>query len=90
MTSKPFDLVAFAATGDLAMRKLPPALRHRHEEMQDSGASRMKTFLVFKAISDKRREQGATPSKPCPPAIQGSSTSSASIARGSWCKESWA
>jgi glucose-6-phosphate 1-dehydrogenase len=30
----PFDLVVFGATGDLAYRKLMPALYHRHRDEQ--------------------------------------------------------
>ena len=36
-----FDLVIFGGTGDLAMRKLLPALYHRERDGQITGASRI-------------------------------------------------
>ena len=36
-----FDLVIFGATGDLAMRKLMPALYHRERDGQITGDSRI-------------------------------------------------
>ena len=41
---EPFDLVIFGATGDLAMRKLLPALYHRDRDGQLSGDSRIIGF----------------------------------------------
>ena len=36
-----FDLIIFGGTGDLAMRKLLPALYHRDRDGQFTGASRI-------------------------------------------------
>ena len=37
----PFDYVVFGGTGDLALRKLLPALYHRHQDQQITGPSRI-------------------------------------------------
>jgi len=48
---EPFDLVVFGATGDLAIRKLIPALYHRDADGQIQGASRI-IGVSRRAMSD--------------------------------------
>src|SRR5210317_1206212 len=48
-----FDLVIFGGTGDLAMRKLLPALYHRERDGQITGDSR----IIAASRGDLRREE---------------------------------
>ena len=55
-----FDLIIFGGTGDLAMRKLLPALYHRHGDGQFTGDSRIiaagRSALTRKKYLDKVRQ----------------------------------
>ena len=55
-----FDLIIFGGTGDLAMRKLLPALYHRHRDGQFTGDSRIiaagRSSLSRKKYLDKVRQ----------------------------------
>ncbi len=53
---KPFDLVIFGATGDLAMRKLLPALFRRHVVAQIPEEARIIGMSMSKHTNEKYRE----------------------------------
>src|ERR1043166_6829983 len=64
----PFDLVVFGGTGDLAFRKLLPALYLRHRDGQIPTDSRIIGAARAAVTNDHYREQGAAALAPHLPA----------------------
>ena len=55
---EPFDLVVFGGAGDLAYRKLLPALYHRHRDGQIADGRRASSACRGAAMSDARVPRG--------------------------------
>ena len=61
---EPFDLVVFGGAGDLAYRKLLPALYHRHRDGQIPPAARI--IGVSRAADERRRSTARRPARRSP------------------------
>jgi glucose-6-phosphate 1-dehydrogenase len=73
---EPFDLVVFGATGDLAVRKLIPALYHRYADGQMPGSAkvigasrRAMTDEAFRALALEALEKHVTAEERLPEAV---------------------